>query len=94
MHFDEKNTVVSSANDMNLKCVKQFAMSFILGKRGKVMDPKQIPVEHHMWCLGSVIVHYYIEHFVIDLLDNFETNLMVVREHHKIQVCVAAFYDQ
>ena len=28
MHFDEKNTVVSSANDINLECVKQFAMSF------------------------------------------------------------------
>ena len=28
MHFDEKNTVVSSANDFNLECVKQFAMSF------------------------------------------------------------------
>ena len=27
-HFDEKNTVVSSANDINLECVKQFAMSF------------------------------------------------------------------
>ena len=28
MHFDDKNTVVSSANDINLECVKQFAMSF------------------------------------------------------------------
>ena len=28
MHFDEKNTVVSSAKDSNLECVKQFAMSF------------------------------------------------------------------
>ena len=46
------------------------------------MDPKPIPVEHHiiMWCLGSVIVHYYIEHIVFDLLDNFETNLMPVRK--------------
>ena len=26
MHFDEKNTVVSSANDINLECVKQFAL--------------------------------------------------------------------
>ena len=53
------------------------------------MDPKPIPVEHHMLCLGSVIVHYYIEHIVFDLLDNFETNVMPVREHHKIQACVA-----
>ena len=30
MQFDEKNTVtvVSSANDINLECVNQFAMSF------------------------------------------------------------------
>ena len=28
MHFDDKNTVVSSAKDINLECVKQFAMSF------------------------------------------------------------------
>ncbi len=65
-----------------------------LRKRGKVMDPRPIPVEHHMSYLGSVIVHYYIERIVFDLLDNFETNLMLVREHHKIQVCVAAFYGQ
>ena len=28
MHFDDKNNVVSSAKDINLECVKQFAMSF------------------------------------------------------------------
>ena len=56
------------------------------------MDQKPIPVEHHMLCLGSVIVHYYIEHTVFDLLGNFETNLMPVRAHHKIQVSVAGFY--
>ena len=28
MHFGDKNTVVSSAKDINLECVKQFAMSF------------------------------------------------------------------
>ena len=28
MHFDDQNTVVSSANDINLECVKQLAMSF------------------------------------------------------------------
>ena len=93
MHFDEKNTVVSSANDMNLECVKQFAMSLILRKRGKVMDPIPVPVEHHMRYLGSVIVHY-IEHIVFDLLDNFDTNLMLIREHHTIQVCVATFYGK
>ena len=57
------------------------------------MGPKPIPVEHHMLYLGSVIVHYYIEHIVFDLLDNFETNLMPVREHHRILVCVAGCYD-
>ena len=28
MHFGDKNTVVSSAKDINLECVKQFAVSF------------------------------------------------------------------
>ena len=28
MHRADKNTVVSSAKDINLECVKQFAMSF------------------------------------------------------------------
>ena len=56
------------------------------------MDPNPIPVEHHTGYLGSLIEHYYIEHIVFDLLDNFETNLMPVSEHHKIQVCVAGCY--
>ena len=39
-----------------------------------------------------MIVHYYIEHIDFDMLDNFETNLMTVREHHKIQAFVAGCY--
>ena len=49
------------------------------------MDPIPVPVEHHVWYLGSVIVHYYVEHIVFDMLDNFETNLMPFREHHKFK---------
>ena len=28
IHFDEEKTVVSSAKDITLECIKQFAMSF------------------------------------------------------------------
>ena len=96
MHFDDKNTVVSSAKYINLEqpsplCHSDHAIC--------VDKKKEWTQNRSLWnttCdtyyLGSVIVHYYIEHIVFDLLDNFETNLMPVREHPKIQACVAGCY--
>ena len=79
IHLDDEKTVVSSAKDITLECVKQFAMSFTYMRKSKGpnTDPRGTSHVISRVCDFTLLYRTYC--------------FRSVREPHKIQVCVAGF---